>query len=97
MGRWSQLSPLGTNPGLGATPTPLDPVRRLCGDDQRGAQAGLEEGLSQVLTCWGDRDLASGVMWGQTHSPPPFSLVPQILFDQAQRSVRQQLHNFVKE
>lgn len=35
-------------------------------------------------------------MWGQTCGAP-FSLGSQILFDQAQRSVRQQLHNFVKE
>lgn len=35
-------------------------------------------------------------MWGQVPDTSTF-LCSQILFDQAQRSVRQQLHNFVKE
>lgn len=71
MGRWSQLSPLGASPGLGVTPTPLDSVRRLCGDDQLGT--GRAGGAFPGSYLVGDRGLAYGVMWGQTCNPRSLS------------------------
>uniref|UniRef100_A0A452R9G6 Arf-GAP with coiled-coil, ANK repeat and PH domain-containing protein n=1 Tax=Ursus americanus TaxID=9643 RepID=A0A452R9G6_URSAM len=63
----------------------------------------IEAGKAYVTTnrlfVSGVRDLSQqcqGDTVISTLTPPP-SLGPQILFDQAQRSVRQQLHNFVKE
>lgn len=94
MGRWTQLSLLGTSPGLGSTPTP---------GPCEASSVGMP-GWSPGCTWWSvpwvspvrDRGEAPGVPWGQA-TDALLSSGPQILFDQAQRSVRQQLHNFIKE
>uniref|UniRef100_A0A452R980 Arf-GAP with coiled-coil, ANK repeat and PH domain-containing protein n=1 Tax=Ursus americanus TaxID=9643 RepID=A0A452R980_URSAM len=74
----------------------LDKLVKLCSGM---IEAGKAYVTTNRLFVSGVRDLSQqcqGDTVISTLTPPP-SLGPQILFDQAQRSVRQQLHNFVKE
>lgn len=84
----------GHQPRPGATATPLDPGRLAPWGQPAGAQAGPVVFPWSLLGGTGAWPLE---LWRSRPLMPPSSLGPQILFDQAQRSVRQQLHNFVKE